>query len=155
MAGVKGTASARRNLLVFGSALPLLNIVAALVAVAVNWPSQFGGVGTDAGDELVTRGTAISAPILPVAVLVASLLLIRRGGRLFIPGIIGVALTAALFLVGAVGELTAEATRDTPKVVLVVAGVAWILVGTTLLALAAAALVERGRARALPGSAGA
>lgn len=71
-----------------------------MVAVGLNWPSQFGGVGTDAGDELLTRGTAISATLLPIAILVASLLLVWRGGRWLTLGVVGIAATAAMFLIG-------------------------------------------------------
>jgi len=56
----------------------VLEVVATVVAVLVNWPSPFGGVGTDAGAELVTRGTAISAPLLPLVLLVLVVLLARR-----------------------------------------------------------------------------
>lgn len=134
---------ARTALLRFGVGLLVLNVLAAAVAVAVNWPSQFGSVGTDAGDELLTRGTAISAPLLPVALLVVSLLLVRRGGRALVAGAVGVLLTAAMMLIGGIGELTAAGSRDTPKAVLVVAGVVWILVAACLAWLAVAALRQR------------
>ena len=113
--------------------------------MVLNWPSQFGGVGTDAGDELLTRGTAISAPLLPIAILVVSLLLVWRGGRSSTVGAVGIAITAALLLIGGIGELTAEETVDTPKSVLVVGGIVWIGVALSLLGLAIAALVERRR----------
>ena len=136
---------ARRRLLRFGVAVLVLNVLAAAVAVAFNWPSQFGSVGTDAGDELLTRGTAISAPLLPVALLVVSLLLVWRGGRALVAGILGVLITAAMVLIGGIGELTAAGTSDTPKAVLVVAGVVWILIAAFLAWLAVAALRERRR----------
>ena len=132
-------------LLGLGTAVFLLNFVAAAVAVAVNWPSQFGGVGTDAGEEVLSRGTAISAPLLPIAILVVSLLLVWRGGRLLTVGVVGIAVTAAMFLIGGIGELTAEETADTPKVVLVAAGIVWIVIALLLLGLAIAAFVERWR----------
>ena len=135
----------RRMLLAFGTAVFLLNFVAAAVAVAVNWPSQFGGVGTDAGEEVLTRGTAISAPPLPIGILVVSLLLVWRGGRLLVVGVVGIGATAALFLIGGIGELTAKATADTPKAVLVVAGIVWIGIALSLLGLAIATFVERRR----------
>ena len=137
--------TARTALLTFATAVVLLNFVAAAVAVAVNWPSQFGGVGTDAGEELLTRGTAISAPLVPIAILVVSLLLVWRGGRLLVVGLVGIGATAALFLIGGIGELTAEGTADTPKAVLVVAGIVWIGIALSLLALAIATFVERRR----------
>ena len=54
----------------FTLVLLALNVIATVVAVALNLPAQFGGVGTDAGDEFLSRGTAISAPLLPVVLMV-------------------------------------------------------------------------------------
>lgn len=136
---------ARGALLRFGASLLVLNLLAAAVAVALNWPSQFGSVGTDAGAELLTRGTAISAPLLPVALLVVSLLLVWRGGRALVVGAVGALLTAVVVLIGGIGELTAKATSDTPKAVLVVAGLAWILIAAFLAWLAVGALREQRR----------
>ena len=118
-----------------GSVLAL-NVVAALVAVAINWPTQFGRVGTDAGDDVLTSGTAISAPLLPVVVLLVALLLAGRRGALGWVGIVAAYLAAAIVAVGGFGELVAEPTTDTPRAVLVTAGVAWLLVAAALVVLA-------------------
>ena len=65
----------------FALAVLVLNVVATVVAVVVNLPSQFGRVGTDAGSEFLTSGTAISAPLLPVVLLIAVAALADRAGQ--------------------------------------------------------------------------
>ena len=56
-----------------------LNVVTTIVAVTVNLPTQFGYEGRDAAAEWAGRGTAISAPLVPLLVLgVASALSLRR-----------------------------------------------------------------------------
>lgn len=134
---------ARKRLFLFAAVVLALNVVATVVAIAVNWPSQFGQVGTDAGEEFVLTGTAISAPLLPVVLLVVIVLLARRPGGLGWVAIIAAYLTAVVVLVGAMGELVAEPTVDTPKAVLITAGLAWSLVAVVLTLLATAAVVER------------
>ncbi|MBA2349048.1 MAG: hypothetical protein H0V81_12205, partial [Solirubrobacterales bacterium] len=101
----------------------VLNLAAAAVAIAVNWPSQFGQVRTDASENLLA-GTAISAPVLPVALLLVTLLLASRPGAWGWVAIGAAYLTAVLFFIGAAGEFVAEGTADTPQSVLVTAGVA-------------------------------
>lgn len=125
----------------------VLNVVATAVAVAVNWPAQFGGVGTDAGGEFITRGTAISAPLLPVVLL---LIVVGLAGRRDVwgwAGIVAAYLTAVVVFIGGLGELLADATPDTPKAVLVASGVAWAVVAVILSGLATAAVKERLSAR--------
>lgn len=138
---------AGKRLAVVAAIVLVVNVVATVVAVAVNWPAQFGGVGTDAGGEFITRGTAISAPLLPVVLL---LIVVGLAGRRDVWGWVGIVaayLTAAVVLIGGVGELLAEATPDTPKPVLVAAGIAWAVVAVVLSVLATAAVNERLSAR--------
>jgi glucan phosphoethanolaminetransferase (alkaline phosphatase superfamily) len=40
----------------FTLVLLALNVLAAIIAIAANLPAQFGGVGTDAGNEFLTGG---------------------------------------------------------------------------------------------------
>lgn len=135
-----------RKLAGFAAAVLTLNVVAAIVAVIVNLPTQFGKTGTDAGEDVLTSGTAISAPLLPVAILLASLLLILRRDRWAFVGIGGTYLAALLVLTGGIGELAAEGTPDSPKAVLVVSGIVWVGIAITLIGLATAAVMERRRA---------
>ena len=137
--------TAHRRLASFIAALLVLNVVAAVVAVIVNLPTQFGKTGTDAGEDVLVSGTAISAPLLPVLLLLAAVILVRRAGARGYVGIVAAYLAALLVLIGGIGELTAEGTDDTPKAVLVAAGVAWSAIAVALAWLATAALRERRR----------
>ena len=121
----------------------VLNTVATVVAVVVNWPAQFGGVGTNAADEFLTRGTAISAPLLPVVLLLLVLVLAGRGGVAGWVGVGAAFVCAVTVGIGGLGELMAEPTQDTPRPVLVGAGVVWLCLAVLLAATAARAAVGR------------
>ena len=71
--------TANRRLSVFALVVLVANVLAAALAVWVNWPSQFGGVGTDAGQDLLSRGTAISAPLAPVLCFILVAVMVRFG----------------------------------------------------------------------------
>jgi hypothetical protein len=135
--------SFRRPAVVAALAVLALHLVGTALAVWANWPAQFGGVGTDAKAEWVTRGTALSAPLLPLVVLaVAAVMASMRG----IPGRVGgwlVVLLALLFMVGALGEAFAPATEHVSKAVLVTSGVVGVLVAAAVLV-----AVSRGGRRA-------
>lgn len=135
----------------FAAAVLALNVVAAIVAVVVNLPTQFGKTGTDAGEDVLTSGTAISAPLLPVAILLVSLVLVLRRDRWGLVGIGGTYAAALLFLIGGIGEIAAEGTSDTPKAVLVVSGIVWAAIAIAFMGLATAAAMERRAARSQPG----
>jgi hypothetical protein len=134
-----------KRLRLFVVVVLVLNVVAAAVAIAVNWPSQFGQVRTDASEDFLAAGTAISAPVLPVALLLVTLLLASRRGAWGWVAIGAAYLTAILLFVGAVGEFVAEGTADTPKSVLVTAGVAWAVIAVILVVLATGAAKDRRR----------
>lgn len=125
-----------------------LNVLATIIAVAVNLPAQFGGRGTDAGEEFLTRGTAISAPLVPVVLMVLIVVLATRRDRWSWVAVALAYLTAVMVGTGGVGEMTAEPTADTSRAVLTTAGVAWLVVAVILVALATAALVRARRAPA-------
>ena len=128
----------------FTLVLLVLNVLATIIAVAVNLPAQFGGVGTDAGAEFLTRGTAISAPLLPVVLTLLVVLLAPRRDRWSWVGIALAYLTAVMVGMGGIGEMLAEPTVDTSRAVLITGGIAWLAVAAVLFALATAAV---GRAR--------
>jgi len=138
-----------KRLSLFVIALLVLNVVAAVVAVVVNLPAQFDGVGTDAGSEVFGRGTALSAPWPPMAllVLVAALARVRSGWGWV--AIVAGYLAAVLVFIGGLGELFAEGTVDTPQIVLTASGVVWAVVAVTLVVLTTLALLERLRVRTL------
>lgn len=132
----------------FTLVLLALNVLATIIAVVVNLPAQFGGRGTDAGEEFLTRGTAISAPLLPVVLMVLIVVLATRRDRWSWVAVALAYLTAVMVGTGGVGEMTAEPTADTSRAVLTTAGVAWLVVAVVLVALATAALVRARRAPA-------
>jgi hypothetical protein len=110
-----------------------------------NLPAQFGGVGTDAGREFVTRGTAISAPLMPVVLMVLVVLLAPRRDRGSWVGVALAYITAAVVGIGGVGEMAAEPTADTSGAVLIISGIAWLTVAAVLIALATSAMVHSRR----------
>jgi membrane protease YdiL (CAAX protease family) len=141
---------ANRRLFFYAVVVLGLNVIAAVVAVVVNWPSQFGAVRTDAGDDPVTAGTAISAPLLPVVLLIVIIAFARRQNALGWIAIVAAFLTAVMFFIGAMGELFAQPTAETPKAVLTTAGLVWAVVAIVLAVLAALAAMERLRSKRSP-----
>lgn len=135
--------NAQRRLFTFGLVVLVLNTIAAVIAVALNLPTQFGTAGTDASADVFTKGTAISAPLLPVVLLLASLALLCARGAWYRAGISGTVLVACLVLIGGIGEMTAPGTVHAPKAVLVGAGLVWVAIALTFFKLAAAAFRER------------
>lgn len=138
---------ANKRLRWFAVAVLIANVIAAVVAVIANWPAQFGQVGTDAGADVLTSGTAISAPLFPVALLLVVVLFAHRPGALGWIAIVAALFAAALVIIGGLGEVMAEQTADTPRAVLMVGGLTWLLVGLVLAFLAASGAVERFRGR--------
>lgn len=134
----------------FTLVLLVLNVLATIIAVAVNLPAQFGGVGTDAGEEFLTSGTAISAPLLPVVLMLLVVLLAPRRDRWSWVGVALAYLTAVMVGMGGIGEMTAEPTADTSRAVLITAGIAWLAVAAVLVALATAAVVRARRTSTAP-----
>jgi hypothetical protein len=137
-------APANTRLSVFALLVLIANVAAATLAVAVNWPSQFGGVvGTDAGQDWLSRGTAISAPLAPVMCFVLIAILVRFRTWVGWLGIGLAFLTAVVVFVGGMGELIAEPTVDVPRAVLITAGVLWGVVAVIFVALGTAATRQR------------
>ena len=135
---------ANMRLSVFALLVLLANGVATALAVAVNWPSQFGGVvGTDAGQDWLSRGTAISAPLAPVMCFILIAILVRLGTWVGWLGIALAFLTGVLVFVGGMGELIAEPTADVARAVLVTAGVVWGVIAVIFVILGMAAIRER------------
>lgn len=127
-----------RRLRTFAAVVIAFNVVATAVAVAVNLPSQFGMVGTDAGAEFLSSGTAISAPPLPVVLLLLVVLLAGRRDWWRWVGLASAYLTALAVGIGGAGELVADPTADTSRAVLLTGGVTWLLIATGLATLATA-----------------
>jgi len=135
--------TANRRLSVFALVVLVANVLAAALAVWVNWPSQFGGVGTDAGQDLLSRGTAISAPLAPVLCFILVAVMVRFGNWVGWLGVVLAFLTGVLVFVGGMGELVAQPTEDTPRAVLIAAGVVWGVIAGIFVVLGIAAARER------------
>ena len=135
--------TANTRLSVFALVVLIGNVLAAAVAVGVNWPSQFGGVGTDAGQDLLSRGTAISAPLAPAVCFILVAIMVRFGNWVGWLGVVLAFLTGVLVFVGGMGELVAEPTRHTPRAVLIASGVMWGVIATIFVVLGIAAARER------------
>ena len=120
-------------------------LLATIVALVANLPSQFGEAGDDAVGEFVSRGTAISAPVLPLLLLAASAALALRQDRWGVFGTVGICALSALFVVGALGEAVAEPTPDISKTVLVTSGVVGAALGVVLFSLGVLELRRRRR----------
>ena len=135
--------TANRRLSVFALVVLVANVLAAALAVRVNWPSQFGGVGTDAGQDLLSRGTAISAPLAPVLCFILVAVMVRFGNWVGWLGVVLAFLTGVLVFVGGMGELVAQPTEDTPRAVLIAAGVVWGVIAGIFVVLGIAAARER------------
>ena len=128
-------------------ALLVLHAVGTAVAVSANWPAQFGGVGTDAGDEWIARGTALSAPLAPLFVLCVAAVLASLRGWVSRVGAALVVLLSLLFMVGALGEAFAPATEDVSKAVLVASGIVGVVVAGAVLVVVATGGQRRVTAR--------
>ena len=134
---------ANTRLSLFALVVLIANVLAATLAVAVNWPSQFGGVGTDAGQDWyrVARRSLPRWPLCVGFVLIA--ILVRFGSWVGWLGIGLAFLTAVLVFVGGMGELIAEPTGDAPRAVLITAGVIWGVIAAIFVVLGIAATRER------------
>lgn len=119
------------------------NIVMTFVAIAIDAPSQFGIRGTDPAKEWVTSGTAISAPPLPLVLLIVGALLSTRRGIARLLGLLLVVAAASLFVIGGIGELAAEPTSQTSHGELVFGGVVALLFAAWLLICVAASIRSR------------
>jgi ABC-type proline/glycine betaine transport system permease subunit len=138
--------SSANRLRLFAASVLVLNVLATVAAIAINLPSQFGMVGTDAASEFLTSGTAISAPVPPVALL---LLVVGMAGRRGLWGWVGIvaAYVAAVAVgIGGVGEMLADPTEDTPRSVLVAAGAIWLMIAAALAILATVVVSRRSSA---------
>lgn len=109
-------AAARRRLSRVALTIIAVNVLATILAIILNLPSLFDAPAQPAPIETdwIARGTAISAPLAPIALLAACALLLRRHDGWGIAGLIGVGLTSIMFLIGAVGEFNAEPTIESP-----------------------------------------
>jgi len=114
-----------RRLVWFSLLILLQQVVATPVAIIFRWPYQVNGPGdpNNVASEFVSSGTAISAPVTILAVLVLLTLLVtspRWWGTLSAALF---CLVAVLMVIGSLGEAFAPPTFDVPRTVLVASGV--------------------------------
>jgi hypothetical protein len=115
----------RSPLTAFALFVLAVQVVLTIVGVAAEWPTQFGDPGDpeDVETEWIARGTAVSAPLGPMVVLLVGALLAQRLDRWALVGIALTAIVAVVMLIGALGEAFADSTSDVPRGVLVGSGV--------------------------------
>lgn len=135
---LRAKASARHRLSNIAFVIIAFNVLATILAIVLDLPSLFDPPAQPDPIETdwIARGTAISAPLPPIALLAACALLLRRHDRWAIAGLIGIGLLSTLFLIGAVGELTAQPAGNVTRAVLTGAGIAWGAIALSLIALA-------------------
>jgi len=143
-----GLGPARRRLISASSGVLALQLVLTAVAVAANWPAQFGGEGVDASAEFLTRGTAISAPLLPLFVLALSIAALLADRAVALAGTLGVGVVAGLTVVGSLGEAVAAPTAEVGRAVLLASGAIGLLLAGLLIGLVLGTLRELSRDRA-------
>lgn len=131
----------------------VLQVLATLAAIAFDWRTCFqaSAAHEPVSNAFAASGSAISAPVMPLALLVAAGLLSRRNGRWGGAGAVGTCLVAALLAFGAVGEALSHPSSHTPEAVLVFSG-AFGLAQAAALVIAALA-TRRARSARLPASA--
>jgi hypothetical protein len=116
-----------------GAALIAYAIVGTAIGIAARLPYQFGGVGDPArvAEEFVTRGTAVSPPLVALAILAVAILIAAQRGLV---GRIGSALLAvlgAVFIIPTLGELFGAGAFSGIAQLFVIG---WSLIGAAILA---------------------
>jgi hypothetical protein len=116
-----------------GAALIAYAIVGTAIGIAARLPYQFGGVGDPArvAEEFVTRGTAVSPPLVALAILAVAILIAAQRGLV---GRIGSALLAvlgAVFTIPTLGELFGAGAFSGIAQLFVIG---WSLIGAAILA---------------------
>jgi len=88
-------------------ALLALNVVGAIVAVMLDLPAQLGTnarAGDTVGVEIITVGSATSAPWPPLLALIVGALLATPGRRARVVGYVLLALASLHMIIGVIGE---------------------------------------------------
>ena len=128
------------------SAVSLVGLVLALI---FQWPSAFVIGGQDdpnVGADDIVEGTVTSIPLFPWIALIAFAVLARSRRWWGTIAVVALSLLGTIFIIGGYGEYSASPTPYVPGVVLVVAGVIYILLGASLLLTSVVELIDRGRA---------
>lgn len=103
------------------------------IGIAMGLPYQFGGVGDPArvAEGFISKGTAVSPPLVALVVLIVAIVVAAWGGVLGRVGSGLLALLATIFFVATLGEVFgAEAFRGMTQAFVI----AWNLIGAAMIA---------------------
>ena len=125
-----------------------VSVVGLILAVIFQWPTQLDGSGNPnvTAEEAVAGGTVASLPLFSWIVLAVFALLARSRRWWKTLTVLMLCFLWALFVLGGLGEAFAPSTSYVPRVVLVAAGVVYVLLGLSLLLSGIAVLIDRARA---------
>jgi peptidoglycan/LPS O-acetylase OafA/YrhL len=125
-----------------------VSVVGLILAIIFQWPTQFDGSGNPnaTAGEAVTGGTVTSLPLFPWIALAVFALLTRSRRWWGSLAVLVLCFLGALFVLGGLGEGFAPSTPYVPRVMLVAAGVVYVLLGLSLLLSGIADLIDRARA---------
>jgi hypothetical protein len=114
-------------------ALLAFAVVGTAIGVVARLPYQFGGVGDAArvSEDFLSKGTAVSPPIVALVILVLGIVVALRPGLMGRLGSGLLALLAGVFFVATVGEIIGAGAFTGPTQVFVIA---WNLLGAALIA---------------------
>ncbi len=127
-----------------------LSVIGSAVAVVLDLPAQFvsGTPDNEVGTNAVWEGTALSAPVLPLVVLLVGVWLTTRAGWQAVLGAVLLALVGAVMTIGGVGEWSKGLPfSGADTVVFVLFNVVGLGLSITLVGTAVASLVRRGGER--------
>jgi hypothetical protein len=114
-------------------ALVAFAVVGTGVGVVARLPYQFGGVGDAArvSEDFLSKGTAVSPPIVALVILVIGIVIALRPGLMGRLGSGLLAFLAGVFFVATVGEIVGAGAFSGPTQIFVIA---WNLLGAVLIA---------------------
>jgi hypothetical protein len=103
------------------------------IGIAAGLPYQFGGVGDPArvSEDFIGKGTAVSPPLVALAILLVAMALAARDGVVGRVGSGVLALLAAVFFVATLGEVFGAGAFSGLTQVFVIA---WNVVGAAIIA---------------------
>ena len=95
----------------------VLSVIGAVLAISEGLPAEFGGRGDpdNVAGEFLTRGTAMSPPLVPMIVLAALLAISLSRAWWGTLALIGMGIVGVLFAVGGLGEPNNPAGSDLPQ----------------------------------------
>lgn len=138
--------STQQALVLVGAVLSIVSLLGFVLCLLFQWPSQFVLGGT--ADSRVTladlvSGTVLSPPLVPWVILVVATSLATSRRWWGTAATIVLSLLGVVFTIGGWGEAFGPANPSVPRMVLVVGGIVWMLLGLSLAAFGARELLTR------------